>query len=101
MVKETIKKRRGDKNIADTRTNHQLITSQPDPTAHHACGREVRIQQWLTDIDAPSFSTEELNRLCKGSLADALLFLSEHLRGRREVAQCRVAIQKYVPDKCA
>lgn len=54
------------------------------------------IRNALLDLGAPSISLEEMHRLCKGPLGDALLFMAEHMRGRSEVNQARTAIQQYV-----
>ncbi|RDB26768.1 hypothetical protein Hypma_005371 [Hypsizygus marmoreus] len=45
-------------------------------------------------LGAPTIEEEEFNRLYSGPFADTLLFMSEHLKGRRQVAVDRHAIHK-------
>jgi hypothetical protein len=47
------------------------------------------IQAWLEALNGPRLTLEELNRLTNGPFGDALAFLSEHLRGRHEIAAAR------------
>ena len=58
------------------------------------------IRESLLSIGAPDVSPEEMRRLCKGPLADALFFIAEHLKGRMEVNRVRTAIQQYVTSTC-
>ncbi|TFY56101.1 hypothetical protein EVJ58_g7846 [Rhodofomes roseus] len=52
------------------------------------------VRQAFLALGAPAVSADEMRRLCKGPLADALLFMAEHLRGRAEVNLARQAIQQ-------
>ena len=54
------------------------------------------IRNSLLALGAPSISAEEMRRLCKGPLGDALFFVAEHMKGRAEVNQARATIQQYV-----
>ncbi|KAH9831662.1 uncharacterized protein C8Q71DRAFT_781882 [Rhodofomes roseus] len=53
-----------------------------------------RVRQAFLALGAPAISADEMRRLCKGPLADALLFMAEHLKGRAEVNLARQAIQQ-------
>ena len=54
------------------------------------------IRNSLLALGAPSISAEEMRRLCKGPLGDALFFVADHMKGRAEVNQGRAVIQQYV-----
>ncbi|KAF8234527.1 hypothetical protein L208DRAFT_1393929 [Tricholoma matsutake] len=45
-------------------------------------------------LGAPHIEHEEFIRLYRGSLADALFFVSEHMKGRRQVAFARAEIHQ-------
>jgi hypothetical protein len=69
-------------------------------------GQDKRSQQSRCDassvhaalklLGAPDIETEEFLRLYRGSLADALFFISEHMKGRRQVALARTEIYQCV-----
>ena len=59
-----------------------------------SCGDASTVHAALNAIGAPIVETEEFLRLYRGSLADALLFVSEHIKGRRHVALARAEISR-------
>jgi len=47
-------------------------------------------------LGAPHLEVKEFHRLYHGTLADVLLFVSEHMKGRRQIALARTEIHRYV-----
>lgn len=54
------------------------------------------VHEAFNSLGAPSIEPEEFNRLYIRPFADVLLFLSEHVKGRRRVALDRHHIHQYV-----
>ena len=101
MVKETAEVRKLRAKGAQSRLpkgTSQESHSHPAETrpAGSTMDKSEYIRNSLLALGAPSISAEEMRRLCKGPLGDALLFVAEHMKGRTEVNQARVAIQRYV-----
>jgi hypothetical protein len=55
-------------------------------------GDSSTVHAALNVLGAPHLDAEEFHRLYRGSLADALLFVSEHMIGRKRVAIARAEI---------
>jgi hypothetical protein len=50
----------------------------------------------LSQLGAPQITKEELGRLYQGALGDALVFVAEHVKGRKGCAVARELIHKWV-----
>lgn len=50
----------------------------------------------LNLLGAPAIEPEDFNRLYNGPFADVLLFVSRHVKGRKQVAVDRHHIHKYI-----
>jgi hypothetical protein len=57
-------------------------------------GDSSTVHAALNALGAPHLDTEEFQRLYRGSLADALRFVSEHMKGRKEVTLARAGVHK-------
>lgn len=71
----------------------QPAESHPDDST---IDKSEYIRESLLKLGAPRISPEEMRRLCKGPLGDALFFMAEHMQGRAEVNKVRATIQQYV-----
>lgn len=71
------------KETTDDSQHKRIQESRDDASTVHAA---------LNSLGAPLVQTEEFLRLYRGSLADALFFVSEHIKGRRHVALARAEI---------
>ncbi|KAF8066760.1 hypothetical protein FPV67DRAFT_1496336 [Lyophyllum atratum] len=67
------------------RDHPQSSSPTSDPSHVHAS---------LLALGAPPISLEEFTRLYKGPFADVMLFMSDHIKGRRAVARDRHRIQQ-------
>ena len=70
------------------------MESDPNSTEEHpqkSCGHRdsSTVHAALEMLGAPHLEVEEFSRLYRGSLADVLFFVSEHVQGRRQVAAAR------------
>lgn len=66
---------------------------------NRATNDPILIQDALILLGAPHIEREEFGRVFHGPLADVLVFLSEHIRGRKEVALARHRIHQWVDQK--
>lgn len=98
MVKDTAdsKKARTNSQIPRAPKNTSESKSQPAEARPDRIDKSEYIRESLLTLGAPSISQEDMRRLCKGPLGDALYFMAEHMRGRAEVNQVRTTIQQYV-----
>ncbi|KAH9928337.1 uncharacterized protein B0H18DRAFT_1000853 [Fomitopsis serialis] len=102
MVKETDETRRARAKAqasshlprAVVGTSHSSSPPQVATSDGLGGGRIEYIRQAFHALGAPSVSADDMRRLCKGPLADALLFMAEHMKGRAKVNQARQTIQQ-------
>ncbi|KZT67401.1 hypothetical protein DAEQUDRAFT_758130 [Daedalea quercina L-15889] len=59
-----------------------------------AVDKSEHVHQALLALGAPLISSDDMRRLCKGPLGDALFFMAEHMKGRAEVNRARQTIQQ-------
>jgi hypothetical protein len=83
--------------VMKSRIPHTKSADSQDKRPQQSRGDSSTVHASLKLLGAPHLEDEEFFRLYRGSLADVLLFVSEHMKGRRQVALARAEIHQYVP----
>ncbi|KAL6303357.1 hypothetical protein BKA93DRAFT_339393 [Sparassis latifolia] len=99
MVRETVRNKPTVKSVAIPEPSSKVKSKVSEsreaaqPSSSKTADNESRIYSHFVSLGAPEVGEQEFGRLCRGPLADALLFAAEHVKGRSETASARVAIQ--------
>ncbi|GBE86846.1 hypothetical protein SCP_1000880 [Sparassis crispa] len=102
MVRETVRNKPTVKSVAASaipepsskvKSNVSESREAAQPSSSKTADNEARMYSHFMSLGAPEVGEQEFGRLCRGPLADALLFAAEHVKGRSETASARVAIQ--------
>ncbi|OBZ74286.1 hypothetical protein A0H81_05623 [Grifola frondosa] len=92
MIRETA--RHANRNPSKPTAQPVASSSCIEPLIDNSNTTSDRTYELLRLVGAPEMSSEDFSRLYKGPLADALLFVAEHLVGRKKTAATRLAIHQ-------